>query len=231
MKAVVLAGGFGTRLRERVPNLPKPMALVAGRPFLEYVLDRLIAGGVSEIILSVGYLADVVIEHFGSAYCGAAVSYAVESEPLGTGGAIAHALKGQGDAPVLVLNGDTFINIDYAEFMRWYAQSPTQVAMVLREVPDVTRYGSVLVSGNRVAGFAEKGKVGGGLINAGVYVVDPGVFESFGLSGAFGFEGDLLQDHCDELTPGAFITDAYFIDIGIPKDYDRAQLELPEILR
>ncbi len=86
------------------------------------------------------------------------------------------------------------------------------------------------MSDNRVSGFAEKGKVGSGLINAGVYVVNPGVFESFGLSGKFGFETDLLQNHCDELTPGAFITDAYFIDIGIPKDYDRAQHELPEIL-
>lgn len=230
MKAIVLAGGFGTRLRERVPDLPKPMAPVAGRPFLEYVLDRLVAGGVSEIILSVGYRADVIKGHFGNAYRNATVSYAVESEPLGTGGAIAYAIIGQGDAPVLVLNGDTFINIDYAELMDWYVQSPSQVAMVLREVPDVTRYGSVLVLDGRVSGFAEKGKVGYGLINAGVYVIDPGVFETFGLAGRFGFEADLLQDHCDKLMPRAFITDEYFIDIGIPQDYERAQRELPEVL-
>ena len=226
MKAIVLAGGLGTRLRERVPELPKPMAPVAGHPFLEYVLDRLVAGGVREIILSIGYRADVIMAHFGHAYRDAVVSYAVETEPLGTGGAIAHALRGKGNDPVLVLNGDTLLNIDYGELIRWYARAPTQVAMVLREVPDVARYGSVLMSGERVSGFVEKGKSGPGLINAGVYVVQPGVFETFGLSGKFSFEADFLQRHCDVISPRAFLTDAYFIDIGVPEDYDRAQREL-----
>lgn len=230
MKAIVLAGGLGSRLRERVPDLPKPMAPVAGRPFLEYVLDILIAGGIREIILSVGYRADVIMQHFGDDYNNVAMSYAVETEPLGTGGAIAHALRGQGKEPVLVLNGDTLLNIDYAELIRWYAQSPTQVAMVLREVPDVARYGSVLLSEMRVSGFVEKGKTGRGLINAGVYIINPEVFDDFGLSGKFGFEDDLLQVFCDSLLPRAFITDAYFIDIGIPDDYERAQKELPVIL-
>lgn len=230
MKAIVLAGGFGTRLRERVPDLPKPMAPVAGRPFLEYVLDRLIAGGVSEIILSVGYRADAVIGHFGNVYRNATVSYAVESEPLGTGGAIVHALKDQNDDPVLVLNGDTFLSIDYAEFVHWYAQSPAQVAMVLREVSDVTRYGSVLVDDERVFSFVEKGKVGCGLINAGVYVVNPEVFKALVLPGKFEFETDILQNYCDVLKPRAFITNEYFVDIGIPDDYERAQNELAAML-
>ena len=112
MKAIVLAGGLGTRLKKRVPELPKPMAPVAGSPFLEYVLDRLVAGGVSEIILSIGYMANVIMAHFEHTYRTAVVSYAVETEPLGTCGAIAHALRGKGDDPVLVLNGDTFLNID-----------------------------------------------------------------------------------------------------------------------
>jgi len=206
------------------------MAPVAGRPFLEYVLDRLIAGGVSEIILSVGYQADTIVAHFGHAYRNAVVSYAVETEPLGTGGAIAHALRGKGEDAVLVLNGDTLLNVDYREFMRWYGQSPTQVAMVLREVPDVARYGSVLLSGERVSGFLEKGNVGPGLINAGVYAVQPGVFETFGLSGKFRFEADLLQQYYEALSPRAFLTDAYFVDIGVPDDYERAQRELPAIV-
>jgi len=230
MKAIVLAGGLGTRLRSRVPDLPKPMAPVANRPFLEYVLDKLISGGVSEIILSVGYRADAIIDYFGNNYRDVAVSYAVENEPLGTGGAIAYALRGNGDDPVLVLNGDTFLNIDYDEFISWYKRLPAQVAMVLRDVPDVERYGSVTVSDERVSGFVEKGKVGNGLINAGVYIVDPKVFETFGLSGRFGLEDDLMQRHCEELSPRAFLTDAYFIDIGIPEDFDRAQNDLPKIV-
>ncbi|MBQ0720523.1 MAG: nucleotidyltransferase family protein [Gammaproteobacteria bacterium] len=231
MKAIVLAGGFGTRLRERVPDLPKPMAPVAGRPFLEYVLDKLVLGGVSEIILSVGYKANIIIEHFGDVYRNVAVSYAVEEEPLGTGGAIFHALKGQGEEATLVLNGDTFLDVDYRELILWYAQSPTQVAMVLREVPDVARYGSVLVSGEQVSSFVEKGKAGSGLINAGVYFINPGVFGTYSLSGKFELEADLLQRHCRTLTPRAFISDTFFIDIGVPDDYDRAQHELPALLR
>lgn len=230
MKAIVLAGGFGTRLRERVPDLPKPMAPVAGRPFLEYVLDRLVAGGVSEIILSVGYRADVIMGHFGNAYRNATVSYAVESEPLGTGGAIFHAVKGQGEEAVLVLNGDTFLDVDYSELIRWYDQSPVQVAMVLRDVPDAARYGSVLVSGEQVSSFVEKGKAGSGLINAGVYFIKPDVFNAFSLSGKFELEADLLQRHCRTLMPRAFISDAFFIDIGVPDDYDRAQHGLPTLL-
>jgi D-glycero-alpha-D-manno-heptose 1-phosphate guanylyltransferase len=229
MKAVILSGGLGSRLRERVPDMPKPMAPVGGRPFLEYILDRLITGGVREIILSVGYRAGVIMAHFGNGYRGAVVSYAIETEPLGTGGAIAHALSKEGNDPVLVLNGDTLLNIDYDELIRWYAMVPTQVAMVLKEVPDVAGYGSVLVSGELVSGFLEKGNTGSGLINAGVYVVQPSVFETFGLSGKFSFETDLLQRHAEVLSPRAFLTDAYFLDIGVPNDYDQAQQELPAL--
>ena len=227
MKAIVLAGGFGTRLRERVPSLPKPMAPVAGHPFLEYVMNRLISGGVSEIILSVGYRADSIMNHFGKIYRDTVVSYAIETEPLGTGGAIVHALRGIDDKPVLVINGDTFLDIDYGKLICSYTEAPTQVAIVLRKVPDISRYGSVLVSDERVTGFQEKGDSGPGLINAGVYIVQPGIFEEHGLSGKFSFETDCLQQYCAALSPRAFLTDAYFIDIGIPDDYDRAQQELP----
>ena len=231
MKAVVLAGGFGTRLRDRVPDLPKPMAPVAGRPFLEYVLDRLVAGGINEVILSVGYRAESIEAHFGHAYRGATLRYAVETEPLGTGGAMAHALRGEGPAPVLVLNGDTFLNIDLGDLIRWYAEHPSRVAMVLKQTPDVARYGAVKLVEDRVAGFAEKGKAGPGLINAGIYVVMPEVLSSLGMSGNFSFETAILQPHCDTLKPRAYVTNAYFIDIGVPEDFDRAQRELPAIAR
>lgn len=230
MKAIILAGGLGTRLRDRVPDLPKPMAMVAGRPFLEYVMDRLIAGNVSEIIIAVSYKADVILEHFGNSYRNTKISYAVEPEALGTGGAIYNAFNQVGNEAVLVLNGDTFLNINYEELIRWYMQKQAQVAMVLRKVTDVSRYGSVLLSGERVSGFLEKGKSGSGFINAGVYIIQPKIFEAFDLSGKFSFETDLLQRYCATLSPRAFLTDSYFIDIGVPDDYDRAQLELPSLL-
>lgn len=229
MEAIVLSGGFGTRLKEVVRDLPKPMAGVAGRPFLEYVLDSLISTGINNITLSVGYKADVIMQHFGNRYRNAVIDYVVENEPLGTGGAIAFALLGKDTDAVLVLNGDTFLNIDYGNLINWYEQKPSAVAMVLREMPDIGRYGSVVVSGDHVTGFVEKGKTGPGLINAGVYILQPEIFTSFGLAGKFSFETDVLQAHCNKLSPRAFLTSAYFIDIGLPDDYERAQCELPAI--
>ncbi len=224
MRAVVLAGGRGTRLQARVQDVPKPMAPVAGRPFLEYVLDGLVKAGMGPIVLSVGYMAEVIMAHFGGSYGGARIEYAVEESPLGTGGAIAHALAGTG--PALVVNGDTFLRADFAEFVAWYERDPVPVAIMLRRVQDIARYGAVRLQGDRVTAFAEKGGSGPGLINAGVYLVHPDVFGKFGLAGAFSFETDLLQRHLDALQVRASVTDGYFIDIGIPADFDRAQSEL-----
>jgi D-glycero-alpha-D-manno-heptose 1-phosphate guanylyltransferase len=231
MKAIVLAGGFGTRLRERVPELPKPMAPVAGFPFLKYILDRLIIGGIEEIILSIGYRADVIISYFGNSYRSIPITYAIEAEPLGTGGAIFHALKGEVDQDVLVANGDTLVDIDYAQLVNWYQEQPQSVAILLKEMEDVSRYGSVIVSNGVVSGFIEKGTIGSGLINAGVYFLPASVFKAFGLKGTFSLEKDLLQAHCTDLSLRPFITNAYFIDIGIPIDYERAQYELPKFLQ
>jgi len=229
MKAIILAGGFGTRLRERVPSVPKPMAPVAGRPFLEYILDKLEQAGFDQVVLSVGYQADIIMNHFGDSYRQISISYAHEKEPLGTGGAVAFALTLIDKAPVLVINGDTLLNIDYKELFNWYLNKPTKVAMVLRELDDVSRYGAVQLEKNVVTGFYEKGQTGAGLINAGVYIIDPNVFDELELTGSFSFEVDFLQTYCDELKPSAYITNAYFIDIGIPNDYDRAQHELPKL--
>lgn len=231
MKALVLAGGLGTRLRERVPDLPKVMAPVAGRPFLEYVLDGLQAGDIREVILSVGYKSAEIIGHFGNRYRDTAIRYAVESEPLGTGGAIMHALSGEPDEPVLVCNGDTLLGIDYRELRRWYAAIQAKLAMVLRVVPEVARYGSVLTSGERVLGYEEKGRSGPGLINAGMYMLERRVFDELGFSGKFSFEADFLQPHCATLQPRAYVSAGYFIDIGIPADFDRAQSELAQLVQ
>lgn len=225
-KAIILAGGRGERLRSRVPDLPKPMALVGGRPFLEYVLDGLVKSNVTDVILSVGYGAEVIQEHFGFSYRTIRLRYSKEHSPLGTGGAIALALRGEGPSPVLVLNGDTLVEIDYPALNAWYAHAPSLVGIVLRHVPDVSRYGAVMVSNEQVIGFQEKGQHGPGLVNAGVYVIRPEVFVQYGKETSFSFEADVLQQYCRELKPNGLITTGYFIDIGTPEDYDRAQREL-----
>jgi len=226
MRAVVLAGGLGLRLRERVAVLPKVMAPVAGRPFLEYVLDQLIAGQVSDVVLSVGYQAETIIRHFGDSYRTLPLRYAVEAEPLGTGGAILNALTGLGDEPAIVVNGDSLLDIDYHEFMEWYWRQPVSFAVVLRSVDDVARFGAVDVQRDVVTGFIEKGRAGPGMINAGVYILRPGLLRELGLSGKFSLETDFLQKHYRAIQPRAYITSAFFIDIGVPSDFDRAQHEL-----
>ena len=229
MQAVILAGGRGTRLGYRALNLPKPMIPVGGRPFLEYVLDGLVDDGITGVILSVGHKAQAIRVHFGSSYRGMPLTYAIETEPLGTGGAIANALANTGNEPALVLNGDTLLKIDFSDLIKWYVRDPAPVAIVLRQMEEVARYGAVVVEGERVAGFSEKGRSGSGLINAGVYVIQPDVLRTFGLPRVFAFESDFLQRYCVELRPRAYVTRAYFIDIGIPSDLDRAQAELPNL--
>ena len=228
MKAIILAGGAGTRLRSLVPDLPKPMAPIAGRPFLEYLIERLVQGGVTDLILSVGHRAKAISDHFGASWGGAAISYAVETEPLGTGGAVAFALQGVHDKSVLVLNGDTYLGIDFADLVAWGDSQPALMAgMVLRAVDDVARYGAVLCEDGMVRGFVEKSQVGPGLINVGVYLLNPAIMSRFGLSGCFSLESDLLQPHAAALHISAYVTDGFFIDIGVPADYLRAQIAIP----
>jgi NDP-sugar pyrophosphorylase family protein len=229
MKAIVLAGGLGTRLRGRIADLPKPMAPIGERPFLAYLLDRLVDAGVDGITLSVGYQAAVIQNYFGNAYRSVRIDYAIETEPLGTGGALAHAVSQMEPEPVLALNGDTLLQIDIAALTAWYAQAPETLAMVLRQVPDAGRYGAIKIEGGRVVKFEERGLAAPGLINGGIYIFHPDIFQQLGLTGKFSFEADVLQQHVQQLRPRAHVTDAYFIDIGIPEDLDRACVELPQL--
>ena len=225
-KAIVLAGGRGERLKSRIAHVPKPMAPVNRRPFLEYVLDPLADTQVTEVILSVGFGAGIIREHFGTRYRTLNLRYSEETTPLGTGGAIALALKGEDSSPVLVLNGDSLLEIDYPAFFTWYGLEPCSVSLVLRQVSDVSRYGSVVLSEGRVVEFKEKDRNGAGLVNAGIYIVRPKLFFDYQFGEIFSFETDVLQRYCRELRPRALIANGYFIDIGTPEDYDRAQKEL-----
>lgn len=226
MEAIVLAGGLGTRLRAEVPDLPKPMAPVAGRPFLEHVLDRLGAQGVTRVILSVGYRADVIIDHFGEAYRGISLLYAHEAEPLGTGGAIRFALSFATAERVLVLNGDTYLNINYQSLFQECTAKCAALGIVVRLVPDAARYGHCEVADGRLVSFSEKGGSGPGLINAGVYCLARDVFASSGeLPSRFSFEQDFVAVRLQKLRPLGFSVEGYFIDIGVPEDFRKAQLD------
>lgn len=230
MEAIVLAGGFGTRLRHVVSDVPKPMAPVAGRPFLEHLLDYLHDFGYSHVVLSTGYMAEKIEAHLGDTYRGMRLSYAVETLPLGTGGGMLNALQICEDEVVTVLNGDTLFKVDYKALAEFHSSHDTMLSIFLRRVDDVSRYGAVEIDdGNRITAFREKRAAEGiepqaGWINGGIYMLNRRLLD--GYRGAFSFERDVMQARYEQDHFYAIPSDAYFIDIGVPEDYFRANKEL-----
>ena len=222
MEAIVLAGGFGTRLRKVVSDLPKPMAPVAGRPFLEILLKSLEDKGFCHVVLSLGYMADVVVSHFGEHFGGIELSYEIEEEPLGTGGAIRQALAHCKEDHVFVFNGDTFLDLEVDEVELKWQQKRTPI-IVACNVGDASRYGRLDIKNGHVVGFSEKGVLGGGLVNAGCYVLPIDIFENTYTEKKFSFETDYLVDASILKSFIYFESKAQFIDIGVPEDYLRAQ--------
>ena len=231
-EAVILAGGLGTRLREMLPDVPKPMADISGRPFLAYLIDFLADNGIEKILLSVGYRQEVIRGYFGDRYGEVVLEYVREDSPLGTGGAIRESLKKVESEDVLVLNGDTFFDLDVRKFCAFHMQRNPLLTLAVKPMHDFDRYGAVVVNRDRVCGFEEKSLRSFGYINGGVYGINKRISEYFGGFGRnFSFESDFLQQCLGEIDVFAFIDDGYFIDIGIPEEYKRAQRELTDILK
>ncbi|TMH55707.1 MAG: D-glycero-D-manno-heptose 1-phosphate guanosyltransferase [Betaproteobacteria bacterium] len=223
MEAIVLAGGLGTRLRGVVDDVPKPMAPVQGRPFLALVLDQLVAAGFKTVIFAAGYLHEAIRSYFGADYRGLVLRYSVEEEPLGTGGAIRLACEQADARDVFVLNGDTYLELDFRAMADVHVRSESPLSMAICHVPDVARYGALEVDNGIVRRFLEKGASGPGWINAGIYLLGPDLRARLRPQGAFSFEHDLLAPELSSIPPLAFRASGLFIDIGIPEDYARAQ--------
>lgn len=231
MKAIILVGGFGTRLATVVPDQPKPMAPIQGKPFLAYLVEYLKSQGFTSVTFSVHHMQEKIRDYFHSNDAGIEIDYVYESSPLGTGGAIQYALRQKKfDVPVFILNGDTFVQMDYRNMYAQHCHSHAELTMALAEVDDVARYGQVVVSDGIVKSFCEKGKTGSGAINAGVYLLNPDVLTRYHLPEQFSLEKDFLLPHVNDLNIHAFTTNNYFIDIGVPDDYERANVELPELM-
>jgi D-glycero-alpha-D-manno-heptose 1-phosphate guanylyltransferase len=223
-EAIVLAGGFGTRLRAVVSDVPKPLAPVAGRPFLHWLLDGLARQGIARVILATGYMGDIVRETLGEAHAGMALVHAREETPLGTGGALWGALGHVTDERAFVLNGDTWLGAPLAPLA---AEAPeADLVLAVRPVPDRARYGSVRVDGNRILGLDEKGQTGPGLVNAGVYVARRDLPRRRPMPAAFGLEAEVLA-RPEGLDLRAHRTEATFLDIGTPDDFAAAQTLIP----
>ena len=226
MKAIVLCGGLGTRLGHLTSDTPKPILEVAGRPFLSYVLEQLSSAPVDEIILSVGFQSKKIENIFGDYWGHIPLSYSVEDKPLGTGGAIKKAMQTKGIEEALVMNGDTLLKIDPDVLWNYARKENADIAMTLKFCEDASRFGVVRVnSKNQVDGFEEKRSGASGPINTGLYYIKKSVF-SLSKKEIFSFEEDILSLGYKNLKIVGMMTDAYFIDMGVPEDFSRAQTEL-----
>jgi NDP-sugar pyrophosphorylase family protein len=225
--AVVLAGGFGTRVRHLLPGLPKPMAPVAGRPFLEWVARYLGRQGVREIVVSTGYKASVAAEHFASTpLAGLSIRCVAETEPLGTAGGFVHAARACRACPAawLVLNGDSLVFADLSVAARLLDEPETAGVIVGREVPDASRYGALALGpDNALAGFQEK-RPGRGIISAGIYLLRPELLREFPQRAPLSFEQEVFPALTSrEVCLKVQVVNAPFLDIGTPETLPEAE--------
>ncbi|MFR3818846.1 MAG: nucleotidyltransferase family protein [Fusobacterium varium] len=216
MEAIVLAGGFGTRLKEVVSDVPKPMAPVNGKPFLEYLIKDLGEKGIRHIILAVGYKKEIIKEYFKNRYENIEITYSEELTPLGTGGAIKKALKLAKEADIFIVNGDTFFDVDLKRMKEFHTEKKSTLTVAVKEMENFDRYGSLVIKENRIMEFEEKKKKDKGKINGGIYLIKKDLLNRVEKEN-FSFEKEVLEDK--RIEKYSYESKGYFIDIGIPEDY------------
>jgi D-glycero-alpha-D-manno-heptose 1-phosphate guanylyltransferase len=228
MEAIVLAGGFGTRLSSVLADVPKPMAPIAGRPFLEILLDSLARKGFYRVILSLGFMARTISDHFKTQFAGMEIACVVENTPLGTGGAIRLALESCTHDHVFVFNGDSYLDLDVQSLEHQWLTRRRPI-VVCRHVSNTARYGKIVVASQSIISFVEKGTIGPGLINAGCYVMASDALINFPPDLPFSIETGYFVPEVARIGVDVFETTGLFIDIGTPEDYARAQILLTDL--
>lgn len=224
MECIVLAGGFGTRLQSVVADVPKCMAPVNERPFLHYLFNYLEEYNCTKVILSLGYKHEVVLEWLKSQERPFEVDYVIEDEPLGTGGAVQLAMQKATDEDVVILNGDTMFRVDLEQLFQFHQSRKAEVSIALKQLEKFDRYGSVDVGDDmHIASFEEKKYKEIGLINGGIYVINKQALSQKRLPQKFSLEKDYFEAFVGERNMFGLVSDTYFIDIGIPVDYQQAQ--------
>lgn len=235
-EAIILAGGFGTRLKTIISDVPKPMAPVNGQPFLNYQLNYLKHFGIKRVILSVGYLHESIQSYYKSNFNGIDIKYSIEDSPLGTGGGIRKAIAICKNKSVLVLNGDSFFDIDLHAFSNHHYTFKSDFTLALRKVENTARFGTIELSvsgggrGQKIISFKEKnGEEKPGLINGGVYVLNTDIYiQKTKADTNFSIEKDFFEAKLKELDIYGTEFNNYFIDIGIPEDFIKAQNDFKE---
>ena len=227
-EAIILAGGFGTRLAHIVSGVPKPMAPVCGKPFLSYILSDLTQKGIERTVLAVGYKKECVEDFFGKRFEEMELVYSPEDEPLLTGGAIKQAAALCISDEIFVINGDTFFAVDLAEMLRVHQRTGAVLTVATKQMTDFDRYGTVETDAQgRVVGFQEKAFCDHGVINGGIYLLQRKEILAFPEK-RFSFEKEYMERYVKAKRIYAYCADGFFIDIGIPEDYMRAQVEFAQ---
>ena len=227
VRALILAGGFGTRLKEITALVPKPMVDIAGKPFLDYLLKDLANQGLKNVTLLVGHKKEVIIDSYKNSFESLSIDYVAEDSPLGTGGAILNAMKHYpNDDEFLVINGDTYFGINYTEFI---SKKKGQATLALSHQLDVSRYGSVVIDPDfRVKNFIEKNETSSaGYINGGIVFLNRSLFAGV-TAEKFSFEKDILELEARNGQIFGIPCDGEFIDIGTPSSYEEAQIFFPK---
>jgi len=223
---VILAGGFGTRLHTVVSDVPKPMAPVNDQPFLNYIFLYLKHFGITHVVLSTGYLSEKIADYYQNEYLGIKISYTKEEILLGTGGGIRLALEKCYTKDVLVLNGDSFFDVDLNVYYDQHTSFKSDCSLALRKVENAARYGTITLGDiSTIKEFKEKDNLEvSGLINGGVYILNRELFlQKTEAIKSFSIEKDFYEKRINELHMFGFEHQGYFIDIGIPEDYKKAQ--------
>jgi D-glycero-alpha-D-manno-heptose-7-phosphate kinase len=230
MKAIILAGGFGTRIREIIGNTPKPMAMIAGKPFLEHLILYLRDNGIKDIILTVHYMADQIKSYFGDGgWFKVNITYSEEEVPLGTGGAIKKAERYIDDT-FLVLNGDTYSQLDIKELFEFHRSKKSNFTMALTENADSAHYGSVILDESRIVEFSEKAEKGSKLVNSGVYIFEPKIFNYIPEDKNVSLEKDIFPRLAKEGSLYGYKYNGYYMDIGRPETYKKFKQDVLDTL-
>jgi len=221
-EAIILAGGLGTRLRSVVSDVPKCMAPVNGIPFINFIITYLKKEGVERFIFSLGYKSEIVIDYVNKIFPDLEIAYVIEDTPLGTGGAIKLACSKATSSDVLILNGDTLFNINLKDLSEFHRNKKADFTVALKEMRNFSRYGAVEIDKNHaIKAFHEKKYCEQGFINGGVYALNVKRFMTEVLPDVCSFDKDFLEDKIGKKYFYGLECEYYFIDIGIPEDYDR----------
>ena len=230
METIILAGGFGTRLKSVVPNIPKTLAPINKRPFLDYLLNYLIKQRVNKVILSLYYQHELIKNQYNHRYKSLNIIYSVDSTALGTGGALKRALELSQSNDVFIINGDTFFNVDLNQLLYEHKYNKNDITIALKPMENFDRYGIVETSNSgQVTKLKEKQYCKYGKIDGGIYLINKNIINFFENVKKFSFNHFIINN-LNNLKVGSYLCNEDFIDIGIPEDYELAHSMLENYL-